>query len=74
MPSNGEQKSHSKRGSNTMMPVLGTFSCFGFTARNQFVRKSREITQNKTNQETIKKIKSDSRLLKMKMFCGGSFR
>ena len=69
MLSKREQNPHSKRGDNTMMPKLGTFFGLEFFSERHFVRKPREIIQNKTNQGTIKKTKRNSRLLKMEIFC-----
>lgn len=56
-----------------MTLVLGTFLNFNFLQEGYFTRKTREIIQNKTNQVTFKRIKRNSRLLKMKIFCGVLF-
>ena len=56
-----------------MTLVLGTFLNFNFLQEGYFTRKTREIIQNKTNQEKSKKTKRKSRLLKMKIFCGVLF-
>lgn len=55
------------------MPVLGMFLGLEFFKVRHFARKTREITQNKKNQETFKKSKSNSRLLEIKIFCEGLF-
>lgn len=52
-----------------MMPVLGVFLDFNSIKESHFHRKTRKIIQNKTNQETIKKTKRNSRLHKMKIIC-----
>jgi len=53
-----------------MIPTLGMFLDFNLLNQSHFPRKTREIIQNKTNQETIKNTKRNSRLLKMKIFYG----
>jgi len=51
-----------------MMSILGTFFGLKFSSERHFARKLRVIIQNKTNQEIMKKINRNLRLLKMKLF------
>ena len=57
-----------------MILSSGMFFIFNFVARNILTRKTRDIQENKINQEILKKTKNNSRLLKMKIFCEAVFR